>query len=139
MLGLVTSKSWRLAGATVAGLALLAVEAVAASDDPLTDMQLYAASSLTGIHAHPIGSDGKRLEAAEDNLNRRRAIIRDWLAKREGSEAVDELDDYLSQTANEVLWSGAVSLEEEWQRIREVRHALQKLERRKRATEQRDN
>ena len=125
-----------------AGAALLAVGlsalALAAEIPPPTDLELYAASSLAGLHSHPVGWEGARLDRAERAINRRRSEIRDWLVEREGEEAVARVDDEIEESVSSVYWTGSRSLEEEWADIGRARRALGRLERRRRRSERRD-
>ena len=123
-----------------AGIMAFAILAVAggahASDPSLTDLELYASTSLVGVHSHPIGFEGRKIEAAERDINRRRAFLREWLAIREGALALDELD---KENAEGVLWIRGPSVEDEWNTIRLARKNLRELERRKRITEIKGN
>ena len=117
--------------------AILAVAGGAHASDPsLTDLELYASTSLVGVHSHPIGFEGRKIEAAERDINRRRAFLREWLAIREGALALDELD---KENAEGVLWIRGPSVEDEWNTIRLARKNLRELERRKRITEIKGN
>ena len=118
-----------------AALLLTAACTAASYAESPTDLELYGRSSLAGLHSHPLTSEGRKLEAAEESINRRRAAIKAWLACREGADVPENLDRQIQEEVGEVLWSGNITVGDEWRRIRAARHALEKLEQRKLAAE----
>jgi hypothetical protein len=100
-----------------------------------TDLELYAASSLVGLHSHPVGRAGTKLDRAERALNRRRSEIGEWLIAREGEAAVRRIDKEILEEVSSVYWTRGPSEAEERANIERSRHALEKLERRKQRAE----
>lgn len=88
------------------GLAALSLFFLASSaharDDPRSDLELYRSSSLAGQHDHPIGFEGHQLAVAERKVSHRRAIVRAWLAGREGAAALDTVDEDIAEEVNGV-------------------------------------
>ncbi|MCA0210632.1 MAG: hypothetical protein LCH74_16340 [Proteobacteria bacterium] len=102
-----------------------------ASEAPQTNLALYGASSLAGLHSHPFGVEGRWLYAAERKLNRRRAVIRDWLVLMEGAETLDRLDKNIEDEVHGIYWVRGPTVQEEWRQIRTAKKFLKELERRK--------
>lgn len=121
-----------LAILAIIGLAAVAMGSEArASEAPQTNLALYGASSLAGLHSHPSGTEGRRLDAAERKLNRRRAVIRDWLVLMEGAETLDQLDKKIEDEVHGIYWVRGPTVREEWRQIRTAKKFLKELERRK--------
>jgi len=106
------------------------------SRSPDTDLELYGSSSLAGLHAHPIGVEGRKLEDAERKLGLRRAIIRKWLVARAGVTTLEKMDKDIADQAHDVYWIGSPSMDEEWRNIWSAKRDLRELERRKRLVEE---
>jgi hypothetical protein len=96
-----------------------------------TDLTLYRSSLLLGLHSHPVGFEGRKLDAAERNLKHRRTVIRDWLVAREGETILDKLDEEAADEAHGVFWVASRSVEDEWNSIRFANRTLKMLEKRK--------
>ena len=124
-----------LTGFTVLPIFLLASGAQG-SDPSQTDLDLYGSSSLAGMHDHPLGFEGHKLEVAERKIGRRRAVIRAWLVDREGAATLDQLDKDIDDSVYQVSWTGTRSLDDEWRGIHLARQNLKELERRKRLAEE---
>jgi hypothetical protein len=118
---------------TVAAVLLtVGVAAGAYGAEPRSDLDLYMSSLLAGIHSHPVGLEGRRLERAERALDRRRATIREWLVSRLGEAAVAEQEAALHEEVSSVYWVRGPTLDEEWAWIGRARRNLGRLERRRR-------
>ena len=119
-------------------LAMLVFASGAHGSNPSqADLELYSSSSLAGMHDHPIGFEGRKLEIAERKISHRRAIIRAWLVAREGVATLDQLDEDIEDSLDGVSWIGSRSLDDEWRSIRQARQDLKELERRKRLADER--
>ena len=120
----------------VTALSMLFLASCAHTPDyPLTDLDLYRSTSLAGIHAHPWGFEGRLLVAAERKVGHRRAIVRAWLAAREGAETLDAIDSEIDDQVHGIYWIGSPSVDDEWRNIRRAKESLRELERRKRVAE----
>ena len=118
-------------------IALSFPAAVCAAASPPSDLELYSATMLTGLHSHPVGRAGARIEAAERAVAHRRAAIRAWLVSRLGEEPLSQLERATHDEVESVYWSRGPTEEEEWARIVEARQSLGRLEQRRRRLERR--
>lgn len=107
----------------------------AASKPEPTDLALYAASSLDGIHNHSTDDEGRRLKLAEDMVARRREKVRVWLASRVGSETLERIDQEIYDEPRNLMWVRGPTIEQELENLRFARLSLIKLEQRKRRWE----
>ena len=122
-----------------AGLLLFGLAGCTHRAEPaLSDIDLYLASSLMGLHSHPLGSDGRRIERAERIINRRRSAIRPWLVAREGEEAIVRLEREMEEGLDSVSWVRGPTEAEEWANIARARTNLVRLERRRHRAERGD-
>jgi hypothetical protein len=100
---------------------------IAQADEQPSNLELYAASSLIGMHSHPIGFEGRKLEKAEAAHNQQLKAVSIILAKAVGDAALQKIDDDLLQDAHDVYWVRGLSLEEEWQNLRNAKKAVATL------------
>jgi hypothetical protein len=112
-----------------AALAVMLTSAlsIAQADEQPSNLELYAASSLIGMHSHPIGFEGRKLEKAEAAHNQRRKEMSANLAKTMGEAALQKIDDDLEQQAWDVYWVSAPSLAQEWRSLNDAKRALATL------------
>ena len=95
------------------------------------ELGLYYASYMMGPHSHPLGPEGRKLDSAEMDLQRRRDAMRAWLTACHGIETIDKLDENIEESVESTEWLTNISLNDEWRRIRKIRHNIEKLERQK--------
>lgn len=105
------------------------------AEAPISDVDLYFASLLVGLHSHPVGRDGDRIERAERVINRRRSGLREWIVAREGEEAVVRREQEIEEEIHSVYWVRGPSEAEEWDNIARAQSNLVRLERRRRRVE----
>jgi hypothetical protein len=102
---------------------------------PPTDLELYLESDLSGLHAHPIGLVGVRMDRAERRIAHRRAAIRPWIAARVDEAHLAEVEAETASTVHDVYWTHGPTEAEEWATIQRARRALGRLESRRRRLE----
>lgn len=120
--------------AALLSLATFSANADGASEPTQSNLELYFASSLAGLHGHPTGIVGQNLDAAERQICRRRAALRQWIATQVGAKELDKLEEDFDEEIGQLYTAGIrVSIEQEWRIIRIARKALKELEKRKRA------
>jgi hypothetical protein len=113
-------------GAALAVILMTPLSMVQADERP-SNLELYAASSLIGMHSHPIGFEGRKLEKAEAAHHQQLKAVSIILAKVVGDVALQKIDDDLLQEAHDVYWVRGLSLEEEWRNLRNAKKALATL------------
>ena len=112
--------------------ALTLAAAAHGGEPPPSDLDLYASSMLAGLHSHPVGLEGRRLDRAERALARRRASLRAWLVTRIGEAPVAQVENDIQEEVESVYWTRGPTLEEEWDNIARASRILSRLERRRR-------
>jgi hypothetical protein len=117
-------------------LKVLAIAALAGQpgSGAATDLDLYARSLGHDFHAHPNGTDGWLLERAERSIAARLARLMPWLRSRYGSDQIEQARCAVRDCEGTVDYARGPTLDEEWRAIRNMRSAVQQLERRQRAS-----
>jgi len=121
--------------AEVALMSLSLVGSAYAAQQSPGDLDLYRWSSLAGLHGHPVGYEGHKLDVAERDLGRRRAAIRAWLVVREGEAVLARIDQEIADGVHDVYYVRSPSTAEEWDNLMRARRYVAQLERRKRSAD----